>query len=52
MRENSASKELLLRIPLDIPKPGSPLVTLLSKSMRALSQTDPDPLIKGSVIVN
>lgn len=39
-----------MRIPLEIPKPNSPLVTLMTKAMRALSQSDrqqTDPLIKG-----
>jgi hypothetical protein len=50
LKDNNASKELLLRIPLEIPKPNAPIVTLMTKSMRALSQSDrtqTDPLIKG-----
>jgi hypothetical protein len=49
LKDNNASKELLLRIPLEIPKPNGPLATLMTKAVRALSQSDRqvDPLIEG-----
>eukprot|EP01114_Cavostelium_apophysatum_P021398 TRINITY_DN7452_c0_g1_i1.p1 TRINITY_DN7452_c0_g1~~TRINITY_DN7452_c0_g1_i1.p1 ORF type:complete len:901 (+),score=274.81 TRINITY_DN7452_c0_g1_i1:141-2843(+) len=37
IKENSTSKELVLRIPLEIPTSGVPMVTLLTKCMRSLT---------------
>jgi hypothetical protein len=37
LKDNVSCKDLILRIPLEIPKPGTPLTTLLTKVMNSLT---------------